>query len=347
MRGNNNKLIFSNEGVNLKEEIMKDYRILICDEDESYLDALTKYLISAAGDLDIKTYSKKDLFKEADKNVDLRLMTSEFIKELAPYDKNQGKIFQLLGSDDEQLPNVDHIYKFQRMTSFVDKLGILEEKRKRRSNNSGARIMGIISPTHHNMTIPFSMVYSKICRQEGKVLFIDLSHEMDEHRVNIKGKRNITDFLYSIDNPIKEEIEIGKYVENYEGIYYMMPATDPEELWEVEKEQWEVFIGELRNSNYDVVIIAFGEYSKNFYDIVDFLDELMLVGEDEEYSKKRIVKFQKYLMEKGVTVNNQIVYLPSKICEKYKNEEIKEILKGNLSEWIRGIERMGRGALNG
>lgn len=327
---------------------MKDYKILICDKDESYLDALTKYLISSAGDLNITTYSKVNLFKKTEKEFDLRLMTKEFIKELKPYDKNQGRLFQLLGSNDEEIEGIEHIYKFQKMSSFIDRLGILEEKRKIRSKyNKNARITGIISPTHHNMSLPFSMVYAKICRQEGKVLFVDMSYLVSISNTDIVGKRNLTDLLYAVDNPLGENIDIGKYVENYEGISCILPATDPEELWEIKKEQWESLLQELKSSNYDVVIMAFGEYSKNFYDIVDNLDDLMLVGEDDSYSKKRITKFQKYLIEKGVTIESQLVYLPKDICEKYKNNEIKNILQGNLSEWIRGIERVGKEASYG
>ncbi|MCR4782664.1 MAG: hypothetical protein K5851_07985 [Lachnospiraceae bacterium] len=313
-------------------------KVLICDSDESYLDALVKFLISSDVKMNIACYSDVNAFKKGSGIFDVKLMTEEYIAVDNDSIAAKEKI-QLLDSKDLPLEGIEHLYKFQSMDTFLDKLveAVLKKSIKVK-NDGGARLVGVMSPSHHNLTLPFSMVYAKLCRQYGRVLFVDLGDDMSFLNIDTTDKYNLIDYIYEIQAG-KKDIQIENYIENYEGISCMLPVVDPEELWEITSDDWEELIVNLRKSEFDVVVLMFGEFNRDFFEVMHLLDDLMLVGGKDAYSTACTKKFKDYILAKGLMIEPQEVVLTKKLCEQFTGYDVEKILQGNLNEWIGGIKR--------
>jgi hypothetical protein len=322
------------------EEVEMSAKVLICETDESYLDALVKFLVASDSALNITCYSEVKGFMAEKGSYDVILMSQEFW--MAENKKVHGRInIQITSGEDDLIDGLEHMYKFQNMQKLLERLWqeglgggrIATEGRK-------TRFVGVISPSHHNLTVPFSLVYSKICRKYGKVLFVDLGSEMGNYFSDEMEKDNLIDYLFELQAD-RFDVDLADYTTSYKGITCMLPALDPEEIWGITESDWKLFARGLRSQKFDVVVILFDEFSQNFFDVSGILDDLMVVGSEDAYSLKCVERFSLYLAKKNIGLMPQNVILNDNICNKFTRFDIDNIMKGNLEEWIRDVRRCG------
>jgi len=315
-------------------------KVLICEQDESYLDALIKFLVSSDSALNITCFSDVKGYMENKGSYDVVLMSKEFW--LAQNKKIHGRInIQLTTGDDELIDGIEHLYKFQNMQKLLERLWQEGLGGGRVATEGGkTRFVGIISPSHHNLTLPFSLVYSKICCKYGKVLFVDLGSEMGNYFSEEMEKDNLIDYIFELQAN-RRDVDLAKYTTNYKGVTCMLPALDPEEIWSITENDWKLFARGVRSQSFDVVIILFDEFSQSFFDVANILDDLMVVGSQDEYSLKCVERFSLYLAKKNIGLMPQNVILNKDICSRFTRFDIDRIMKGNLEEWIRDVRRGG------
>lgn len=313
-------------------------RVLICDKDESYLNALVRYLIASESSFDITCFSEEEAFLRDEGEYDVKLMTENFIELEANGVGKKGELIQLTTACSNPIEGVAHFYKFQNMNVLIERLLECDHINNRRhTTEMKTRLVGIFSPVHHNLIVPFSMVYSKICRQEGKVLYINLGSEMSMSKD--EKSLNLTDYLYAITEPDRKPVNIEKYTVPFQGISCLMPSMDPEELWDVSNEEWENFMKEVKSSQFETVILMIPEFVKHFVTIASFFDDLMLVGGDDPYSSAGIRKFHEYLIKKRIGAKIQDVILDERLNQRFSRFDVERALSGDLTDWIGCINR--------
>jgi hypothetical protein len=233
------------------------------------------------------------------------------------------------------------------MDSLLRKLGNYSLSNGRKMKDEGrTRIVGVFSPSHHMHTVSFAFVYAKLCREYGKVLLVNLAESTGSFGIGYEGNKNLIDYIYELSSN-RNEIPLSDYVVNFEGIQCLLPAVDPEEIWEIGKSEWAKMVTEFRNSNYGVVVLLFGEFGRNFFDLIEYLDDLMLVGGDDKFSITTKDQFQSYLMKRGCDVAIQDVVLNKDLCDRIAMYDLDVIMNGNLTEWLNGVRRDSRVAAVG
>ena len=280
---------------------MKKTKMLICDTDVSYLRALVGYLMGDSDEYDITCFSDTDGYISSSNTYDVRLLTKDFIEnghdELLGNDndidkgikeKNHGDSvdIQLLGANDVPVVGMNHLYKFQDMRAFMEKLTRLTLKQAiMNDSENDSKLIGVYSPSHHRLKLPFSLVYSNICKNKGKVLLVDL--EANSYLNTVVGKEpshNLTDYMYALSTEVDgHEVSISDYINFHDGLAYMAPVSDPAELWEIGEEQWRHLAAKLKKSPFDVVVIVIGEMGNDINGIMRGLSEIVLVEGNDEY----------------------------------------------------------------
>lgn len=313
-------------------------KLLVCDLDESYLDALVKFILTSDEGIEVTCYSDMIAYGRCSGDFDVVLMGQVFYREMG--DRIRGKIcVQLLGTNDTPIAGMEYIYKFQSMDSFMKKLQEYSLSNGRKLKDEGkTRVVGIFSPSHHMHTSSFSYVYAKLCREYGKVLLVNLGENPGFNYAFFQGKKNIVDYIYELTGNA-EDVPLAEFVENFKGIQCLLPARDPEEIWELGEAEWAKLVTELRGSIYDVVLLVFGEFGRYFFDLIGYIDDLMLVGGDDKYSLTTNGRFKEYLVKRGCMVDVQDVVLNKELCDRISKYDLDVILSGNLAEWLNGIRR--------
>ncbi len=335
---------------------MKKTKMLICDMDVSYLRALVGYLMGDSDEYDITCFSDTDGYISSSNTFDVRLLTKDFIgnnhddlldDEIEPQDKSKGNSvdIQLLGANDVPEIGMNHLYKFQDMKTFMEKLErfTLKNATKNCSGNN-SKLIGVYSPSHHRLKLPFSLVYSNICKNNGKVLLVDL--EANSYLNKIVGKdpvHNLTDYMYALStDTVEDEMSIGDYVNFYDGLAYMAPVSDPAELWEIEEEQWSQLAAKLKQSPFDVVVIVIGEMGNEINGIMKGLSEIILVEGNDEYSEECLKKYKDYLERKKLNISVQEVRLEDRDKDFGRKFNIVELMQDNPDKWINNVKRYDR-----
>ncbi|MBP7058923.1 MAG: hypothetical protein KBA87_00655 [Lachnospiraceae bacterium] len=339
---------------------MKKTKMLICDMDVSYLRALVGYLMGDSDEYDITCFSDTDGYISSSNTFDVRLLTKDFIGNIHDelldgdrddgiklQDKSKGKSvdIQLLGANDVPEIGMNHLYKFQDMRTFMEKLERFTLKNASKNcSGSDSKLIGVYSPSHNRLKLPFSLVYSNICKNNGKVLLVDL--EANSYLNKVVGKdpiHNLTDYMYALSTETAEyEISLGDYVNFYDGLAYMAPVSDPAELWEIEKEQWSQLAAKLKQSPFDVVVIVIGEMGNEINGIMKGLSEIILVEGNDEYAEECMKKYEYYLERKKLNISVQEVRLEDRDKEFGRKFDIVELMHDNPGKWINNVKRYDR-----
>ncbi len=320
---------------------MKEIRLLVCDLDEAYLDAVVRFLLGSKKDFVVNTYTDLDIFREDRGRYEIGLLTTPFLE---AYDKGDilseiGEVLQLSDSMEPPFKTYEKLYKFQAMDQFLDRIlrtsYLVPEERIR--NGADIRYLAVYSPMHHELTLPFSLLLSRLMLTEGSVLFVDMeASSILPELLNHVPEKNLLDYLYMLEVSEPEAGDIYEFCDHYEGISILPPVRSPAEIGSIRIEQWRRLMEGLSKEKFQVVVLLFDEVHVGFEEMVEYCDELVLVSRPGDYYRKYERTFLKYLKLSGITTEIREISLPMSANNLTDGSyQMEELFQGNLGNFIR------------
>ena len=138
---------------------MKKTSLFIADSDEAYLSAVTNYLLRSRKNLSVSACSDS-AHLPVEQSFDILLTSPDMAK--AALERVSAKRTVYLLSSGEMAPeDAEAVYRFQPMDVFVERLLKIDTSQE---TPGCPRLLGVVSPIHHELSLPFSLALANIAR---------------------------------------------------------------------------------------------------------------------------------------------------------------------------------------
>ncbi len=323
---------------------MRKQKIMICDTDYAYVQALTTYFISALRDTEITSYSKVDRFREDAGNYDVALLGKEFIEQLDETTKMRdrfGQIFMLTGDINEGSSNGDYgiVYKFQKMQLFMENVRQIRRDPKEELNHTGKRWTGIYSPMRHELQLVFALAYCKQKQEaepERRLLFLDLEeNSLFSELVGGPAAQNVADYLYLLESDGVSEEELLGCLNYYEGFACLPPVRHFQELLMIGSLRWEKFFDSVATLGFDQVVVLFDGAFRGTEELFGRLQDLLLLVRDGDFYRKYDRQIYTFLKEKPQPMMVREAVLPLSGANLSDGTyRMEQLMEGNLAKYV-------------
>lgn len=324
---------------------MKKIRLLIADTDSSYLNALVRYLIGTGNRYEVTGYTDVGRFIREANDFTLGLLGSEFIDAVRkhPVKKQQfTRIMHLTDSLDEEKTDFEQIYKFQNMSTFIEQMRNavnIHDVDTRVSGmvNESQNIRVVFSPMHHELALPFALSMAKIMGENSQTLFVDMEDiSIMQQLLDREVKRDLGDYLYHMAGQTAPDGNMTDFIGFYDSFYYMAPMKGLAALAQVTPEQWISFIGNLRKSEFEQVLILMDSSVNGMDEILQAADEILLLGKPGEYYTYSMRVFAERMSMEGLSEKCRQMLLPmSAAAQGHGSLAAEQMMGGNLGRFVR------------
>lgn len=315
-------------------------RLLVCDEDKSYMDALAAYFVSLNLDIDITMYTTLEGFLSDDSSYDLGMMSKDFINHIDDEQRSRIKKYIYLADGmDDSFEGMEVLYKFQQMSAFKKVILSMSGKRQKDNIKTNSLWVGITSPAHHELAGLFSMAYAKnesVGSYTGDVLFIDLdSNSILSELLENDGAKNITDYLYLLKGSGTDSDELKDCFSYYDSVTYLLPCKYYGETAGVSPEDWDDFFESIDSLAFKKIIVLFDDSLRGADNLLVRLKKLIVLNRQGDYYQKLAKKFNDYLQSSGFSIKPLNINLP--LTAKNLDDGsyvVEQLLTGNLAKYV-------------
>ncbi|MGN0241661.1 MAG: hypothetical protein ACI4CS_08240 [Candidatus Weimeria sp.] len=322
---------------------MNKIRLLIADTDKAYLNALIRYLISSGNHYEVSGFTEVKDFLEEENDFQIALLGDEFLEalEVNPEKKRQfGNVAHLTGSMSAEHHDYRTIYKFQRMSGFIEQLHSLLDRKNlkqvRVSGREGQRTQIIFSPMHHELALPFSLSMARLMGEKFQTLFIDMEGvSILPQLLERDIRRDLGDYLYHIIGKADDGKNITDFLGFYENFYYLGPMKGLSSLASVTVEQWICLLENIARSEFEQVIILMDQTVQGEDALLQAADDILLLGKPGEYYQKSMNAFAAELEAGGLADKCRELLLPMSVSQGPGEYQMRAILNGNLGGFVR------------
>lgn len=321
---------------------MRDDRILICDTDKSYTEALVRYLMSSRKGLRVAYNTTLESFRKERGDFRIALMTDEFLREdeasYGPDLRIHEKIELCSGTE---CPEGDYetLYKFQSMDEFTKRL--FRKEWEKDEDEPGrhtvpARLIGVYSPIRHELTLPFSLLYARMLGERKRVLFVDLqANSTLRPLIGRDPESTVLDAVFELTQD-PDGFELGRHLEPYEGFSILPPVLHPTDLCGIETGQWMDLLTRLQGAGYEYVVLLFGEIPQGFPSFLERMDKMLLLGKPGPYFRPAQDSFRNFLLEERPDLEIEDVNLPMSAGNvSGEGLAMEEMMQGKLGAFLR------------
>lgn len=323
---------------------MKKIRLLIADTDSSYMNALVRYIIGTGNQYEVTGYTDTESFGREQNNFALGLLSREFIDEIMkhPEKKKQfGNILYLTDSMNEDSRGFEIIYKFQRMSGFIEQMRgavniHMSDNAIEPSVNSSQRIISVYSPMHHELTLPFTLSMARVMGENFQTLFVDMEEiSILPQLLERDMKRDLGDYLYHLMGGNTTGNDISEYVGFYDNFYYLPPMKGLSALASVTTDQWETFIRNMMETEFDQIIILMDTMIQGMDEIFQASDDILLLGKPGDYYSYSMKTFMSWLAAEGFEGKYRQMLLPMSARNPAAGSHMWQMQGGNLGRFVR------------
>lgn len=323
--------------------VINKRRLLLCDTDAAYMEALTEYLISSCREYKITSFTSVGLFASDAGSYDVSLITEDFLKAAESGGAERlGRVMVLTDKPSESMEGYDTLFKFQSMESFVEALRSAPEAEARSDALRGYRqkMIGVYSPIRHELTLPFALAVSNILSADGRVLVVDLSELSMMPELVGATNGDLLDILYLLEHDKRERI--SEFVGYCEGFSYLPPMMSFGELSYITPQEWSRLFDAVSELGMDTIVILFDNMLQGFEGMLSSLDGLVLLNKSGSYYEAKQRLFMDFIKNRNYTFWMRDIKLPMSAANLADGTySIGQLLRGNLGsavrkEWERG-----------
>lgn len=323
---------------------MKKIRLLIADTDSSYMNALVRFLIGTGNQYEVTGYTDTESFRKEEDSFALGILGDEFIdicNETPEKRKQFGNILHLTDSMNEEGKGYEPIYKFQRMSGFLEQvrgsLNIhISEVQTGSEENTKQRVISIFSPVHHELALPFTLSMAKVMGENSQTLFVDLEElSILPQLLEREMKRDLGDYLYHIMGGSREEKDISEFIGFYDNFYYLAPMKGLSAVASVSDEQWAELIRCLGRTEFDQIIILMDSMIQGMNCMFEASDDILLLGKSGDYYSYSMKTFTGWLAAEGFEGKYRQMIIPMSARNPTAGNGMWQAQGGNLGRFVR------------
>lgn len=180
---------------------------------------------------------------------------------------------------------------------------------------AGTEVIGVYSPICHEMQMPFSLVLARTLAEKRKVLYVNLmEHSGFLELFGLTGEYDLGDVVLAIRrNRFPEDVFL-KGVYEAEGIHYLPPFDNPEDLMEFSVTDYDAFLEFVeRQTDYDALVIDFGAGMRELARALEACTSIYCLMKNGYFYECQMNHFLRYLArEQGEEMKERlhVVQLP-------------------------------------
>ncbi len=320
-------------------------KVLICDDDAAYVEALTKHMMSEKPDFELEAYSNPDLFTGLEGSYDVAVLGSRFLELYEAGKASQLQIHRLLylmSQQDGVREDVETIAKFQSMRKFMGQLMVGREDvrpmMERGSRGRRNQVICVYSPIGHELKLPFALCLSEWCGKQQPALFINLEElSIQSSLMEMEGRKDLLDLLYVVENRKGKQMNLEEFVCEQEGIQFIPPMNSPTEVAYITGAQWMECRKKITEQFQGTVVVLMDHIVQGFEQIIESCDGLLLLTKPGSFYRRSTEAFRRsFIEDRHLSCWVEQIILPMS-AGKFGEEsyDLSRILHSNLGDEIR------------
>ncbi|MBP3487137.1 MAG: hypothetical protein J6K53_01950 [Roseburia sp.] len=191
------------------------------------------------------------------------------------------------------------MFRYQPIEMILHEVQALVGVRERKSLGvaAGMEIIGVYSPICHEMQMPFSMVLARMLSEKRKVLYVNLMEHSGFLEVfGLTGEYDLGDVVLAIRRKRFSDDMFLKGVYEAEGIYYIPPFDNPEDLREFSAEDYQAFLAFVEEqTDYEALVLDFGAGMREFTRVLETCTSIYCPMKKGYFYECQMRHFLKYL----------------------------------------------------
>lgn len=209
------------------------------------------------------------------------------------------------------------VFRYQPIEIILHEVQVLlgVPEKRRQSMTAGTEVIGVYSPICHEMQMPFSLVLARTLAEKRKVLYVNLmEHSGFLELFGLTGGYDLGDVVLAIRrNRFPEDVFL-KGVYEAEGIHYLPPFDNPEDLMEFSVTDYDAFLEFVeRQTDYDALVIDFGAGMRELARALEACTSIYCLMKNGYFYECQMNHFLRYLArEQGEEMKERlhVVQLP-------------------------------------
>lgn len=241
------------------------------------------------------------------------------------------------------------IFKFQSAEEIIKQLqSYYNAQELLRETNSYSLVgkdtiaIGITSPNGGCGKSTFAIVLGQALSSNKKVLLINLEAipgKYDYVFLNDEKAAGMSDMIYYIKQRKSNLIvKLRTMVKKIGNIDYLLPADHFSDLYEMDKDDVEMLMYELKNhSDYDYIILDIGYLNDSTYELLKHCEKIYMPVLKDPISREKINSFQRILkMWEGEIIMEKITEVQIPYDDMIAKGEFQsdQLLNGRIGEFV-------------
>lgn len=209
------------------------------------------------------------------------------------------------------------MFRYQPIETILHEVQVLAGVREKKSLGvaAGVEIIGVYSPICHEMQMPFSMVLARMLSEKRKVLYVNLmEHSGFLELFGLTGEYDLGDVVLAIRRKRFSEDMFLKGVYETEGVHYIPPFDNPEDLREFSAADYQAFLAFVEEqTDYEVLVLDFGAGMREFASVLETCTSIYCPMKRGYFYECQMRHFLRYLtreQDEGMKERLHVVQLP-------------------------------------
>ena len=323
---------------------MARMKVAIYDEDKLYRERFADYLMSyKSKEMDLSVFSGIKYFLDAVnvENYHLFVLGRGYEELLANIRSMQVPVLVLSEHDyvrersSIEETQVSYTSKYQSMEEITHQMYLMTEARRPdrmvKMVDTPLEVIGVFSPVHHEMQMFFSFLYAQQRATEEKTLYVNLMEFSGLEEFFGNKEYDIGDVILQLRDTACRPEAIFSYIYEQEGVFYIPPFQNPENVKEITGKDIELLIQFLVDyTDYRRVVLDFGGIMREAISALKRCDRLFCVGKKGYYFEHReedFYKFVKSILGENFLERVKVVRLPVHSMRTVSGENFLEQLR--------------------
>lgn len=312
---------------------MSKLMMAVCDTDEGYRNRFVTYLVEhRSKDIAVHAFSTLELFLDSIKDMSFDIavfgrgfeQAKDAVKErgiplLLLTDVMPESVAEPFGYPEAEMSWCEQVFRYQPMETILHEIQVLTgsgRMAKTAVEVHGGRmeVIGIYSPIGHEMQMPFAMVLSEFLGERRKVLYVNLmEHSGFLKLFQLAGEYDMGDVVLKLRSGRLRPETFLKSVYELEGMYYIPPFDNPENLHDFALEDYLGFLKFLEEqTDFEAVVLDFGAGLEHFGKMLAYCTSIYCLTKGGYFFECQMEHFMEYFTQETGEASKQlhIVSLP-------------------------------------
>jgi len=254
----------------------------------------------------------------------------------------------------DYLKKYPSVYKYQSSNSVIrETMACYGECQKSkgkqlRMTNREVDIIGIYSPVGRTMKTTFALTLGQILAKKKAVLYLNLEEYSGfEYLLEQSYEQNLGDLLYYLRQEGVNLIgKLNGMVQSMNNLDFLPPVLSPGDIQQTSLEEWMRLLQEILDySNYEVVILDFGDCVADLYQLLEQCNKIYMPIRNDPMSQAKISQFENILRVWGkIAVINRIqkIKLPYHRTIHKGSGYLDDLIWSELGDFVRELIRQER-----